>query len=564
MKRLFLLVALFMLLVPAFATKVAILIGCNAYLNFSPLKCCVADVNTMRDALKAAGYQVYTMTGKEVDVKGEPIYAFAPLKKNIDHQLDVWVPEKAYGAGDTLLFFFSGHGIRSLDGLDYLAPLDGQFKGDAVDFTSLVPMHTLYEQLRRSGAENLFIITDACRNEPGRGVVKSGGFGQGAARDLTELKVNDQQHVMLLRSCTEEQRSYEMPDGAGGYFTHAFSLGLAGAAAQDGAVTAAGLCEFVKEQVRKEVAAAENLPQVPQFTFTNADPTTIILAEKPAELHFSLTTPAALARGEELLLDSDSVIVEGVVDDAPGVALSVDGEREVTLRAASKDLVTKITRRPFTVTLTGFRPGNSYRKVLTLHDAAGHRTQVTLRLRYPGTALGNLHVTTDPPGAQVMVGGGTVDGVTPLTVKGLPAGDITVLVTRDGFGDVTQTVKILPGQEAPLVVKLPLLQGAIVVKSNPPGATVFIDNVERGVTIMEGLKVIAIPIGTHTIKLTLPDYREETCQELVTNHGNKEVSVPLTGLPGKVTITTTPKGATVTLDGQERGKSLLSLTDMTT
>ena len=468
MKRLLLLLFLLLCFTPAFAAKVAILIGCNAYTNFNPLKCCVTDVNTMHDALKAAGYQVNTMTGKELDANGDANIAFMPLKGNIENQLKIWAAEKAYGAGDTLLFFFSGHGVRSLDGLDYLAPLDGQMKADGVDFDSLVPMHLIYEQLRRSGAENIFIITDACRNEPGRGITQTNEFGKGAAKDLTEIKWVEQR-VALLRSCAEEQRSYEMPNGAGGYFTYYLTHGLKGEAAKDGLVTVASLCAYVKEQVRRSVSKDVNMAQIPQFTFTNPDTEKIILAGKLIEQHLP------------------------------------------------------VIEQP---------------------------------------ALGSLRVTSDPPGARVLVGGDAIDGKTPLTVQRLHPGEITVLISLDGFGDVTQTVKILPGEQATMTATLPVLQGAMVVKSTPPGATVILDGAERGVTTADGLKIIGLPIGEHSLKMTLTDYRDEARQVLVTNHGNNEIAVNLTGVPGKVTISTTPNGATVLLDGQESGKSLLMLRDV--
>ena len=378
MKRLLLLLLLALTLAPAFGVKVAMLIGCDDYLHFTPLKSCVADVQAMHEALKAAGYLVYSMTGTEVDAGGQHSVACMPTKGNIEHQLAVWAPEKAYGVGDTLLFFFSGHGVRSVDGVDYLAPLDGQMKDDEIDFASLLPMHAVYEQLRRSGAENLFIITDACRNEPGRGVAHAGGFGQNAAKDLTAVKWIDQR-VALLRSCAEEQRCYEMPNGAGGYFTHFLTRGLSGEAANNGKVTAAGLCDFVKEKVRKAVAAAENQPQVPQFTFTNGDADAFVLADKlPADtFSIHITAPEALASGVELVCTDAQVTVTGYVSDAPGVELWYRGTK-MPLGAVAPE---HAGVRPFTLTLAGFKPGNRYEEALGLRDDAGRKVITKLRIQ---------------------------------------------------------------------------------------------------------------------------------------------------------------------------------------
>ena len=384
MHRLLVLLFLALCLVPAFAAKVAILIGCNAYLHFDALQSCITDVRSMREALQAAGFEVHTMTGDETNAAGQHDVAFTPLKGFIENELGVWAPARAFGVGDTLLFFFSGHGVRSPDGLDYLAPLDGNFtKADAagkadVDFSSLLPMHTVYEQLRRSGAENLFIITDACRNEPGRGMAKPGGFGPGAERDIAEMKWVEQR-VVLLRSCAEDQRCYEMPNGAGGYFTHYLTRGLSGEAAQDGKVTAKSLCDYVKEQVRVHVAAAVNHAQIPQFTFTNADPAAIVLADHPrtVPLTITITAPEALARGEELVVTDTQVTVTGYVGDAPGVELWYRGAK-MPLGAV---MPAQGAVRSFTLDFHGLQPGNSYEESLGLRDAAGRKVITKLLIR---------------------------------------------------------------------------------------------------------------------------------------------------------------------------------------
>ena len=394
---------LVLLLAPGWSEKVAILIGCNEYANFPKLKCCVADVKSMRETLTATGYHVYAMTDEALNEEGKPnIARFYPSKTNIERQLGIWAPEGAFGAKDTLLFFFSGHGARSLDGHDYLAPLDGQFKAEGgADFTSLVTIDAVYETLRRSGAENLLIITDACRNEPGRGIAQAGSFGKGAENAVKSTQWGDQR-VVLLRSCKEEQRSFEMPDGAGGYFTHFLTRGLAGEAGQDGKVTAAGLCAYVKEQVRKKVAEQENEVQIPQFTFTDADPGAIVLADKvppPGQLVLKLTAPDELARGQELTIDGDAVTVTGLVTDAPGVQVTVDTGGDVPLREASKDLV---ALRPFTFSLTKLAAGVTT-VTFTAHDAAGHTAQWLSRIRrQPKAPLAGGEKINPPEGAAIL------------------------------------------------------------------------------------------------------------------------------------------------------------------
>ncbi|MEO1402422.1 MAG: caspase family protein [Cyanobacteria bacterium J06635_1] len=105
--------------------------------------------------------------------------------------------------GDNLWFFFAGHGIRHQN-RDYLMPLDG----DRDDLErSAIPIHTISERLRRSGADNIILLIDACRGYEGR---RSGiGIGQ-----------EKQQGVITLFSCSPEESSYEIEEFQQGAFTH--------------------------------------------------------------------------------------------------------------------------------------------------------------------------------------------------------------------------------------------------------------------------------------------------------------------------------------------------------
>lgn len=390
---------------PACAMKVAILIGCNEYTAFPPLKGCVADVARMQDCLQQAGYHVYTMTDEAKDETGKPNLArYYPSKANVERQLGIWAARGSYGAGDTLLFYFSGHGMHGDDGDDYLAPLDGGWLSDdekkAPDPASLLKMGHILELLRQSGAENIFIITDACRSMEGKAIVPGKSFGKGIVGDLRGITAPEQ-HFLLLRSCTEEQVSFEMPEGQGGWFTRYLVDGLAGQAdgcnpsgVKDGAVTAEDLINYVKEQVQTAVARAENQPQVPQMTVTNAEADQLILTgkAKPAPspapsapvgpLTLRFTAPQSLVDKNDVEVTGTTVTISGIVTDLPGVKVIYLGEKpdEIAL-AGNKDLQ---EQRLFSYTVSDLSPGLNT-LVFEATDTANHRQLAYVRVRCTGT-----------------------------------------------------------------------------------------------------------------------------------------------------------------------------------
>lgn len=266
---------------PCWATKIAILVGCNGYdhPNLPALRGSCLDVEKISTVLMHTGYEVHAMTDAALDENGKPKYdVYYPSKLNIERQLPIWAQEKSLGKGDTILFFFSGHGIRSKEGIDYLAPLQAKDLADE----SLVKVTWIYEQLRGTGAENIVIITDACRNVLGKSVHELENFGQNSVDEFNKIPNTDQRYA-FLRSCAEGQRSYEMDDGKGSYFAYYLAEGLNGAAdgageaaQKDGTITIGELVAYAKTKV-SELARKKNNVQVPQFERKGEKPEAIVL-----------------------------------------------------------------------------------------------------------------------------------------------------------------------------------------------------------------------------------------------------------------------------------------------
>lgn len=266
------------------ARKVALVIGCNHYAD-TPLVASVLDAEQMSAVLKDAGFIVWTMTDKAVDANGEVHpETYYPTKSNIVRQCGLWAAKDSLGKGDTILLYFSGHGLWK-EGVDYLAPLDyGELKPE-----NLVSLIALYETLRGTGAENIVVITDTNRTLQGEyGSLTRTGDDVGKDETLTRMQLPAEgQRYAFLRSCMLGEHAYE-DEGKGGYFTQALVAGLKGEAdgiddsPRDGVVTVQKLFAYVRKVVRQHSRDNRRL-QTPQFICKGKIAEGIVLREGPVK-----------------------------------------------------------------------------------------------------------------------------------------------------------------------------------------------------------------------------------------------------------------------------------------
>ena len=154
----------------------------------------------------------------------------------------------------------------------------------------------------------------------------------------------------------------------------------------------------------------------------------------------------------------------------------------------------------------------------------------------PGTA--SLQVTTAPDGAAVTVDGAP-RGTTPVTVPGLAAGSHTVTLTKAGFTDYTGTLTLSGGKTTMLNITLiaaqgtygtpapspqlpqgtapaatassteatpaPAGTGSLTVRSDPAGASVYLDGEKVGTT---PVTVRDVAPGSHRLLLTLQGHQD--------------------------------------------------------
>jgi|GEM_PF-1305637 len=184
------------------------------------------------------------------------------------------------GDGDTLWFFFAGHGIRYED-RDYLMPLDGD-PGDVS--STAIPLHYVTERLRRCGADTVILLIDACRSPSGR-------------RDGVGVGEEKQQGVITLFSCSPRESSYEIDELQQGAFTHALleSLRLQG---EENCATV----ERLYQRLRSSVPALNQRYQKPQQTPYGS-------IEPPTKYHLILL-PQQATSSDILTLKNDAYRAE--------------------------------------------------------------------------------------------------------------------------------------------------------------------------------------------------------------------------------------------------------------
>lgn len=196
----------------------ALLIGIDDYPSPNGLKCCVADVMMLRDALSSHGdgtqnFEIETLlnenSGKVAMGQIEALFA---------------------GNHEVSLLYFAGHGCENSTGSELVFPLEassgGYYKG--------LQMRSIMDIVNRSPAQNKVIILDCCH---------AGDFGRYSIDvDNSDLRPG----VSILSACKGNENARENIVTGHGVFTEALCMALNGAAADYlGNITIGGLYAYM-------------------------------------------------------------------------------------------------------------------------------------------------------------------------------------------------------------------------------------------------------------------------------------------------------------------------------
>jgi Caspase domain len=185
-----------------------IAIGINHYQFLAPLNYGQADAYKIRQFLVNQAnlppeqFLLLSDTSPLVDN-----FSTYPTQENIWRHLEV-DPKTSWHSAQYRWFFFSGYGV-SLDGVDYLMPIDGNphdIPGTAI------PMRSLLTTLKDSGNENLLVLLD---------INRSPGLQAGAVVGSETVALAHELNIALILSSQLDQFSHEAPELGNGLFTTA-------------------------------------------------------------------------------------------------------------------------------------------------------------------------------------------------------------------------------------------------------------------------------------------------------------------------------------------------------
>jgi eukaryotic-like serine/threonine-protein kinase len=217
----------------------------------------------------------------------------------------------------------------------------------------------------------------------------------------------------------------------------------------------------------------------------------------------------------------------------------------------------------------------------TVEEAAAPAKPRTSRKRTsaptPVIIPGQLALDSTPAGAQVQIDGATDPSwVTPFTLTNLQPGQHSVTTSKSGYSTDSRTINITAGNRATAQIHLTQLMATLVVKSDPVGASIYVDGRD---TNAKTPAQVGIDKGSHVVLVRLSGYLDETMsgqfalgqtynftpslRQLGNVDSIKTVGSKMSrlfggkGQPGQATVTirTQPKGAQVAVNGHMLDKS---------
>ena len=172
-----------------------------------------------------------------------------------------------------------------------------------------------------------------------------------------------------------------------------------------------------------------------------------------------------------------------------------------------------------------------------------------------GPEIGEIQISSVPPGATIWLDGECTDKSTPETFEGVDAGKHQIRLVKADYVDWTKEVTVDNGKTAYITAYLVGMPATLIVLSDPSGASIWLDWDDTGQTTPDTLT--GLEPKSHNVKLKLEGYHDWSgCVDLEPNQTDT-LDVVLEQLPGPATliINSDPVGADIWLNNEPTGVS---------
>lgn len=161
-----------------------------------------------------------------------------------------------------------------------------------------------------------------------------------------------------------------------------------------------------------------------------------------------------------------------------------------------------------------YATAGTYRVTDTIKSSTGSTITCFQDIVVTAPTTGTLDVSSVPLGAEIFIDGTDQSKVTRSVIQNIPVGSHTLKLTLSNYLDYTTTFTITGGATTTLNPTLTRLIGTLDISSVPPGAEIFIDGVDQSKITRSVIQ--NIPVGSHSLKLTLAGYQDYTTTFTIT------------------------------------------------
>lgn len=159
-----------------------------------------------------------------------------------------------------------------------------------------------------------------------------------------------------------------------------------------------------------------------------------------------------------------------------------------------------------------------------------------------------LTITSDPEGATLFIDREPA-GTTPAT-RHIPPGEHLVTLQKPGHTDTFATVTAQPGMQHTLNLRMEPESAWVLLHTSPQGAEVTADGISFGTT---PALIKVLPPAAKTFTFTLAGHQTKTIQLDIPDQAPLMSTTELLSDSGTLVITSDPEGATILINGIQRG-----------